>query len=209
IYLREKRLGYGLSLRELERQTGISDSEIHKLEVGNQECRLSSFIRICSGLGIPPGLALDQVILSSYSFFIPRIRSDPGFKHLCRKRWKHYPGRWKGLAVQLGMFCSTAAHLLRCADATGRAQSFLYPTNAVRKAFTQFAASVDQTNSGLERANTLNALKRQPTAELKTRGLLELRFLDRLAWGADDALWWPIFDSAWRFYELDEAGLKK
>src|SRR5713101_10199907 len=85
MYLRNARLAHGLSLRELERQTGVSDSEIHKVETGNQECRLSSFIKLCSALGVPCGLVLDQVISSSFAYFAKIVPTDPVFLALVKR----------------------------------------------------------------------------------------------------------------------------
>jgi transcriptional regulator with XRE-family HTH domain len=203
-YLRDERRRHGLSLRSLEEQTGVSDSEIHHLETGNQECRLSSFIRICSALGVPPGLALDDVLISSYSFFEPKIENDRLFEELCRERWKRKPDQLNALSGQLARYCCTAAHLLRCADPVRRARSFRYPTEALHSAFTKFANFVSEMRSSLERANVLRALQQQPVAELEALGVLELSFLDDLAVTEHRDLWWPAFDSADRYYKLDD-----
>jgi transcriptional regulator with XRE-family HTH domain len=207
-YLRFQRLRHGLSLRALEEETGVSDSEIHQLETGSQECRLTSFIRICSVLGVPPGLALDDVLVSSFSFFSLKISKDPLFKELCRERWNRNPDELTALPTQIGMYACTAAHLLRCANPKRRAQTFKYPTEALRIAFTEFAGHASEMTSSLERSNILKALQEQPVAELQARGLLELGFLDHLAEAEQEDLWWPAYDSASRYYDLDD-GLAK
>lgn len=216
MYLRDERLAQGLSLRQLEGQTGVSDSEIHKIETGSQECRLSSFIRISAALGIPPGLVLDQVISSSFAVFAGRIEGDPQFKELCEIRWKCDPALSEALTTQLANFCSVAAHLLRCSNATRKAESFNYPSDALRKAFLSFAAFADGVGSGLERANVLRMLQRAPIGELRNRGLLDLGFFDALALRAEElrlgkggpiSFWWPLPPPRTPFYSSYEASL--
>ncbi|SRR6266542_1885488 len=217
-YLRDERLAQQLSLRDLERQTGVSDSEIHKVETGDQECRLSSFVKICAALGIPPGLVLDEVVSSSFAFFEERARDDPTFKEFCAKVGA---GREEGLAAQIGAFCSIAAQLLRSSNATRKAESLRYPTDSVRKAFYEFAAFVDGTASGLERSNISKMLRRSPVAELRKRGLLDRPFFEDFARrvnalraerddrgifrGEGVEIWWPLAPRQTPFYSSQEA----
>jgi transcriptional regulator with XRE-family HTH domain len=172
MYLRQARLETGLSLRELERKTGVSDSEIYKIETGDQECRLSSFIKVCAALGVPGGLVLDQVVSSSMAYFFPLVANDPDFASFAASRWTLNNFARHAVIDQIACLCSVAAHLLRCSDATRKAQSLRYPGPDTEKAFVAFGQLVDATSEGLERLSILAALERTPITELHRHNLI-------------------------------------
>jgi transcriptional regulator with XRE-family HTH domain len=47
------RISRGFSLRDVSHITGLTHTEIHRIESAVQEIRLSTFIRLCAGLKIP------------------------------------------------------------------------------------------------------------------------------------------------------------
>jgi transcriptional regulator with XRE-family HTH domain len=213
MYLRDARNRAGLSLRDLERTTGVSDSEIHKIETGSQECRLSSFVKVCSALGVPGGLVLDQVVSSSFAYFSHVLLKDDELRGFSVKRWKANDFSHRVVTDQLACFSSVAAHLLRCSHATRKAKSFDYPAPTVGSAFLTFAATVDNTGEGLERLSILSALQHTPFQELERQRLLCLDYLDDLVQKANRAripksivqslefarkgiggvpMWWPL-----------------
>jgi len=210
MYLRDARIRAGLSLRELEKQSAVSDSEIHKIETGNQECRLSSFIKVCAALGLPGGLVLDQVVSSSMAYFHPIVEKDPTLESFIKGHWKVNSFGKRALTDQIACICSVAAHLLRCSDPKRKAASFQYPDPHTEKAFIAFAHTVDETSEGLERLSILAALVRGPLAELGRHNILCLHLLSFVARrsskmapsgktiveiairGEGVPLWWPL-----------------
>jgi transcriptional regulator with XRE-family HTH domain len=177
MYLREARRRHDLSLRELERQSGVSDSEILKVESGSQECRLSSFVKLCSALGLPGGLVLDQVVSSSSAYFSTIIHDDPAFEKLTL-RWTAGAFHAEALSAQMACICAVASHLLRCSNAFGKARSFNYPDDELRNLFESFARRIDNLDDPLDRTSVLMALKKQPIREIESQGLMPLKFLD-------------------------------
>lgn len=181
MYLRDARMRAGLSLRELEKRSGVSDSEIHKIETGSQECRLSSFIKVCAAIGIPGGLVLDQVVSSSMAYFHPIVEKDSTLESFINAHWKVNSFGKRALTGQIACLCSVAAHLLRCADATRKAASFQYPDPHTERVFVDFGRTVDETSEGLERLSILAALEQSPLAELERHKILCLHLLNFVA----------------------------
>jgi transcriptional regulator with XRE-family HTH domain len=181
-YLRGTRLRNGLSLRDLERKSGVSDSEIFNIESGDQECRLSSLVKLCAALGVPTGIVLDQVVSSNFMHFWEHVSQDVALSRLTRRWLRRNPMVDHGIETQLAIFCSVVADLLRCSNAFKKAHSFTYPKDGdeLRKAFEDFARRLDSLDDPLGRSSILTALNKEPVRELEIQRVLCIEFLDSL-----------------------------
>lgn len=180
-YLRGARSRAGMSLRDLEKRAEVSDSEIHKIEAGNQQCRLSSFVRVCAALGLPGGLVLDQIVSSSFAYFTKRVFTDRDLPRIL-DTYSVSPSTFAERVIvdQLGSICSVAAHLVRCSNATRKARALDYPAEDLKRAFVQFAQRIDNTSEGLERISIVSGLETTPIRELEQHGLMYSAFLSDL-----------------------------
>jgi transcriptional regulator with XRE-family HTH domain len=177
IYLRLARLRAGFSLRDLEKRSGVSDSEIFQVESGSQECRLASFVRICAALGIPCGHVLDNVVSSNFAPYFKKIMENPSIERLTGDGCEVVR---KPLALILAMMASFAAHLVRCSRPSDRAKSTDYPSDQIKASFLQFASSLESEEAPLERLSILKALSDDPIAEMSRLALLDVKAIKSL-----------------------------
>lgn len=178
-WLRESRLQRGLSLRELEALSGVSNSEISKVESWRQDCRFESFVRLCAALGIPPGRILDDSSFSNVGVFHRCLLADPDFNAIVTElRADKYR---EPLALNLASACTFAAILLRCSCALRRASAATYPNVEMKSAYAAFAARLDAADDHLERSGIIDALLSHPISELRNQGLISRPWLTALA----------------------------
>ncbi|MBI2928048.1 MAG: helix-turn-helix transcriptional regulator [Verrucomicrobia bacterium] len=178
-YIRTARLEAGLSLRDVERISGVNNSEIYMIEAGRQDARLDSFNRISSALGLPPGWAIDDTLWSKASFYMSALLKDPEFLALAAEMGGAELGPTEGLAAVLGNCCALAAQLARACAPRRFAARIRYPSEKVQDAFNAFAEQMDGTQTFAARAAILAGLRHRPLAELKAHGLFLQSLLDR------------------------------
>ncbi len=177
--LRQWRTSLGLSLRELEANSGVSDSEIYKVERGEQECRLESFIKITTALGVPPGWLIDDVIRTNDGIFAEAIKGDALFASLLVEMKVTDATAKQEIAILLSKFCQVVAFLLRCSNPARAAEFIRHQTPANRAAMVSFAARLNTLEGGAERLTVLGGLMRHPLTELRRLGLLPDSYLRR------------------------------
>jgi transcriptional regulator with XRE-family HTH domain len=174
-WLRQRR---GLSLRALETMTGITDSELNKIETARQECRLSSFVRICSALGVPAGWVLDLMVQGDQPTFHQKVLNDAGFEVLMESLQINDKKEQSAIAIQLSAACALAAILLRVSAPLRRARFYMYPGADWQSRFLSFAQRLDSTTESVDRAVVIRALHEQPVAQLQRLGLLSRASLE-------------------------------
>ena len=119
-----------LSLRDLERASGVSNSEISKVEAGKQQCRLESFIRICSALGIPCGEAIDFATWGNPNFYFLQVVKPAFLFSRLERQWKS-----ELLQPNLAILASFTAHLILCSNPVKMASLATYPCDEIRNVF--------------------------------------------------------------------------
>lgn len=181
LLLRQARLLGGLSLRDLEKATGISHSEIHKIESGRQDCRLSSFVEICVALGIPAGHVLDDSFSVSFSRFQAGVEADPQFVKMFNDLGLAGVCKHSFFSIHIASVCAFAAYMVRCSFAGRVAKRTIYPSEDVSSAFTAFAHRLDELAAQLERAGIAKSLDTTPVFELQNQLLLPDSFLAGIA----------------------------
>ncbi len=165
-YLRHARLRAGLSLRALEEISGISHTEIHKVEGGEQDCRMETFTRLCIAVGLQPATIIDCVFTSDFSFFTKQLLAEPRFDELAVSNGIETFILQRYLASYLSCVCAVASHLARCSNPRKLAQEIDYPTEELKRSFLQFADRWSSERESLERLRVNENLRRNPVFEL-------------------------------------------
>jgi transcriptional regulator with XRE-family HTH domain len=188
--MRSARVEAGYSLRQLEQVSGVSDSEISKVESGSQDCRLESFVRVSAALGLPAGHLIDSVVTGDLLYFYPLVVQSAAFKQLPKKP----VGAEHILGYNLASCASFYAHLIRCSRPERLAQLVVYPSKSLHQLFLASAASLE-TWPRHKRISTIKALRENPMSALSGIGVLDIDFagdvilaLMNESWSKPD--WW-------------------
>lgn len=177
-YLRTARLSAGLSLREIESESGVARSEIQRLESGSQDFRLVSFLKLCAALGLPPSSVLDQVITCDPNYYAALVALDPFFKaELADVSIEAGSQKAELYSLYIGSLAAAAAQLLRCSNPPLRASLARYPNGKMQAAYIDFSRKIDFEMEQLDRLGIIRALKGSPISELKNQGLWNKEYL--------------------------------
>jgi transcriptional regulator with XRE-family HTH domain len=171
-FLRKLRKDRGYSLTRLETLSGVSDSEIHRVETGQQDCGIQSLVRLCAALGTTPGYILDRALASKRGEIQNRILADPDFLSLKSRLAFATPERIASFADALIHVCQAFSVLLRCSDPVSFVKNFRFPLPEWEKGFSDFAARLASIGEGVDRASMMYGLLANPVRELKSQGLL-------------------------------------
>lgn len=175
-YLRRAREGAGFSIRELEKRSGIINSEISRIEMGTQECRLESFVRLCWALGIPCGMILDQITFNDLTAQEKKMAAHPALAQLLKNDDVIGPV----LSLNMAAIASFAKHLIGCSRPVDRASAVAYPDDELRSVFIKFANTVDGIKSPSNRRKLQEQLEENPVATLGYFGLCDIEILKRV-----------------------------
>lgn len=208
--LKEHREKAGLSLRQLKELSGVTNSEISKIESGSQSCRLDSLLRICAALGVSVGAVADSVLTVQSFFYEDAIAENSEFIAIAEKRKMAHDQAFF-LACALAGF---ASQLVLSSKPTVIAQQIGYPTEALRTAFLRFANRVESEMRAAARRVFLSDLKQRPIETLKQEGLFaEALFVDyynqneREIFNPSTARRFQLSDTTWAaFFVTDEQG---
>jgi transcriptional regulator with XRE-family HTH domain len=171
-WLRWLRSRHGFSQRDLGATTDIAQSEIQKIEAGKQECRLSTFVKLCAELGVPGGWMLDLMMVSNVGLFYRVVKADKTFGLLMKAMEIEDSSLKDTMAMHLGQSCVLAAILLRCSAPIRRAAVVPYPTEDLQRRYLAFAKQIEEKFSPVERATTLYPLREFPMTQLHNLDLL-------------------------------------
>ncbi|HZM02580.1 MAG TPA: helix-turn-helix transcriptional regulator [Candidatus Saccharimonadales bacterium] len=188
-WIRFLRMDRGYSQLKLGELTGVTTSEIHRIEAGQQECRIETLLKLCGPLGTTPGWILDMALLSNISWFYHRIVADEDFKRLAIKL---HVG--DGSARVLACAGTLAAILVRASMPEKRVALESFPQDEWKRVFFAFAARLAEMNGdSTERATILHNLLACPVAELGRQGLIVEEVLKRQAKGkkGEGFMWFP------------------
>ena len=171
--LRQIRYDRGFSIADLERASNIGHSEIHKIETGQQECRIETLVRLSGALGVSPGWVLDRALRSNVSLFYWALKNDPALKDFVAmatlaQRDFDFSARF------LANICTFAALLTRCSDPVSRVKDTTFPHPYWEKAFSRFAQKLVSMFDGADKAAISRELLLHPIAEMRRQGVLDL-----------------------------------
>jgi len=164
----------GMSLREVEKESGVRRSEIQRLEAGSQDFRLISFLKLCAALGLPPASILDQAVSCSRPYYIERVKGDPQFSREIVSR--KIPARSmyeRRFASAIGSLAAPAAHLLRCSSPTVIAAYAKYPRPELQASFVKFSQKLAFEIEPLDRLSLIKGIRAAPIDTLRLLGLLD------------------------------------
>jgi transcriptional regulator with XRE-family HTH domain len=176
VYMRLAREKAGVSQRYIEVVTGISNSEISKVENGSQECRLESFVRMCAALGVSCGEVLDRVLVANPLPYEQKIKRSPHFQKLA----KDHPETTPILTLNLAVFSCFAAHLIRCSRPIELAKSTDYPDESVGLLFVKYAEFIETISKPADRLKLLEAWRDLPVEMLAQCGFLETGLVSKV-----------------------------
>lgn len=168
-WLRRQR---GFSQDALSLLSGVSQSEIQRIEKNEQECRLSSFVRICTALDVPPGWVLDLALRDEAARFHHAIKDDAGFGMLLESLQITEANTVASMISPLSAACALAAILLRVSAPYRRAAFHYYPTPDWRARFLSFARRLENPDEVFDRAAAMGSLRKKPVATLQRLELL-------------------------------------
>lgn len=180
----------GLSLREVQALSGIKNSEISKIEHGQQDCRLETFFKLVTALGLNPGHVLDDLITTTFFQFQLALQSDAEFEAWCRRhnKWPYPSGFFDvPLVTQVASYASVAAQIVRCSDPVRLAVRLQYPDESTRLAFVRFAEKLTGVVRPRERQAMLRSLQTRPFGALKELGVFVEESLSQFAFLANEA----------------------
>jgi transcriptional regulator with XRE-family HTH domain len=168
-YLREYR---GYSLRQLEVICGLPNSEIYKIEVGHQECRIEKLFQLCTALGVSAGWILDRSLCSNPGIFKHALSIEA-----IEELWRHIDVKDASLQQRLintlSIACSRAAVLLRASDAPSLSRADDYPHPEWRERFLRFAdALANMGGESMDKTSILGRLLVFPLAEMTKQHLV-------------------------------------
>ncbi len=170
--IREIRVRAGMSLRELEKASGVTDSEIYKIEAGLQDSRLDSFVRICAALGVKVGQMIDDAVLPNMNHYMEPIERAGTAKDFCKSLGVSDGGVEALVASLLGSYAAFIHHLLIASDPVRLSLDASYPSTdfAVRcQSFATRATAMEP----LDKISMLRALRSNPGLELSNQKLLD------------------------------------
>jgi transcriptional regulator with XRE-family HTH domain len=143
--LRRSRMRIGLSIRGLSARSGVSASQILRVESGEFDIMLSTLLKLARHLGIPAGLVLEQGALPNPGFYAKLIGQSgiPGL--LTAIAPSKRPRNALTRVIMLGTQSAVAASwLLQSSHASKLVILIDFPLNSIRTTFVRFAGTIDQ-----------------------------------------------------------------
>jgi transcriptional regulator with XRE-family HTH domain len=174
-FLKIAREAARLSLRDLAEKTGISTSQILRIESGEVDYSLSHFFALCSALGLVPG----DVVESSTDFETEGVSfSDEDLRVIAPKGADL--GNVEGVIFQCW---DLAARLIWSTDPLGRAINNRPPGDSHYEHFCEYATMISELGP-TERRLLLQSLWDRPIVKLKSLQLIPTieewpKYLDR------------------------------
>lgn len=163
--LRRVRIESGCSLRELSKMSGVSASQILRLESGEFDVRLSTLTKIADCLGVPPGLVLEQGISIRPGYYA-KILGQNGVPRIGLSKEEK---RRSNPTLFYTACCVAIARLLRSSNPPKTVRAINIPV-AMRKVFVAIAERFDALYF-LDRVSVLQSLSRDPIQVFEDIGL--------------------------------------
>ncbi len=170
--LRETRTLLGLSIRQLSAESGVSPSQILRLESGEYDVRLATLMKVVRPLGLPAGLLMEQgtiVNVGVYAKILGQNGIGPLFRELAEE--KRTKGSMTALIVFCARCCEAAGYLLNSSNARKMFPTIRFPFLSMEAPFAAFAAEVDSFLPD-DRLSVARELSEEPFALLQRKGLV-------------------------------------
>lgn len=135
----------GISIRDLASRSGVSTSQILRVETGEFDIMLSTLLRLARHLGVPAGLVLEHGALPNPGFYAKLIGQSgiPGLLSAIApsKRPRNALTRVIMLSTQSAV---AASWLLQSSHASKLVTLIDFPLSSIRTTFVRFAGTIDQ-----------------------------------------------------------------
>jgi transcriptional regulator with XRE-family HTH domain len=163
----------GYSLRQLEGLTGISDSEIYKIEAGHQRCQLDALETLCNTLGVTHGWILDRSLQADTASFKMALSVEAQIEDLWKRIQVVDKSLQRRLIDTLAVASSRAAILVMSSNARSLVESDDFPHREWREKFAGFAETLDSMGGDcIEKAGSLQNLAVVPYREMSRLQLI-------------------------------------
>lgn len=143
--LRRARMRIGLSIRELSARSGVSKSQILRVESGEFDVMLSTLLKLARHLGCPPGIILEQGAVPNPGFFVKLI-GQAGIPELLQQVSTSAKSRnARTRIVILSAQCAVAAScLLQSSNPRWILDVIDFPVDGLRQKFREFTAEIER-----------------------------------------------------------------
>ncbi|MBE0544003.1 MAG: helix-turn-helix transcriptional regulator [Verrucomicrobia bacterium] len=160
--LRERREYLNLSLRELARASGVSHSQILRIESGEFDCLISSYVRLCGAMGINSCELLERCIMPDTGIY--QVALEAELRKTCSVMPQLPDAKRSALADLVFGGCNILVYLLHSQNPVGLAKEFDYPSEALKSKFCGFAARVAVKMDPRTRREFIRQLQTTPVA---------------------------------------------
>lgn len=172
--LRAARLAARISFRDLARESGISMTQLQRMEEGKTDYALTRFIRICFALGLPPGDVMERAYLVSATKPRVDVSGDNDVMEALHAARLSGVEAQKALAT-IGNFAGhlhwVVIHTLVSSRPAFTRAAASSPSAACHEALLKFGDMVEECSSS-ERLEMVRSLKIRPLDKLKSLGLI-------------------------------------
>lgn len=151
-----------LSVRRLARSSGVSHSQILRIESGEFECLSSSLVQICGALGLPFGEMLERCTVADLEFYSGAVEAElAGIVKEDTERKRALIDLVFGASVAL-------SYILRASNPVAVAKELIYPSGEIATKFRRFAEHITtQPLDAGQRFIFLNRLRSRPAETLR------------------------------------------
>ena len=146
--LRRARTRIGMSIRDLASRSGVSTSQVLRVESGEFDIMLSTLLKLARHLGVPAGLVLEQAAIPNLGFYAKLIGETgvtPLLNAIPRAKRNALPANSRTRAT---LFCSqialAAACLIQSSNAPQLAKLIDSPVPALATEFARFAEMLSE-----------------------------------------------------------------
>jgi transcriptional regulator with XRE-family HTH domain len=150
-----------LSVRALARSSGVSHSQILRIESGEFDCLTSSFVRLCAAMGIPFADLLERCVLPELMIYKNAVDSElVNFSPDDKNSQEAFADLVFGASIIF-------SYLVRTSSPVAMAHDFLYPSIDIEERFVQIARQLESRPMDVsQRYIFLNLLQQNPAATL-------------------------------------------
>lgn len=196
-FLRKVRTDMGLSLRRLAADSGVSTSQIMRLESGEYGISLEIVVKLSISLGLPVGFIAESCAALPPKGFEAAIKKSPAFTDFVKKAGIVQKFE-QGLVVHLASTgAALFAHLLLSSNPLRWVRLATFPFELMRDEFRNQAELIEAKFDPIERRVALKALEREPWEDLFSRGLCDERIVEGFLKRKPESgslLWYPLVD---------------
>lgn len=183
-YFRLARERRGYSLRDVEKLSGVSNAQVLRIEKGDFNCALDTFVRICCALGLPFASVLEQVISPQASSFWKGLDGNQKLQPILEAAGADTEAKRRWALLFLQSLAAEVARLMYSDDPVARAQECQTKSSETKTALMEFARTLARPIPAQYRRVVVENLECAAFTELQRLGLLNQDSAIRILAGA-------------------------